>query len=208
MRKSIVSVLLTGLTALFVFGLSFCSSEAASPVEELAAKNEKKELSVEELLKRGSYLVNAGGCDDCHSPKTFGPEGPVPDMSKRFSGSPADAKLPPIDPKATQPGGWLLFSSDLTVAVGPWGISFAANLTPDSATGIGAWTEEMFIQALRKGKHMGQDGGRPILPPMPWPGIGKHTDEDLKAMFAYFKSQTAISNRVPSAMPPTEVEKK
>ena len=208
MRKSIVSVLLTGLTVLFVFGLSFCSSEAASPVGETASTSEKKELSGEELLKRGDYLINSGGCDDCHSPKTFGPEGPVPDMSKRFSGAPADARLPPIDPKATQPGGWLLFSPDLTVGVGPWGISFAANLTPDSATGIGAWTEEMFIQAMRKGKHMGQNGGRPILPPMPWPSIGKHTDEDLKAMFIYFKSQTAISNRVPSAVPPTEVGKK
>ena len=208
MRKSIVSVILSGLTVLFVFGLSFCNSEAASPVGEIAATNEQKELTGDELLKRGDYLVNAGGCDDCHSPKTFGPEGPVPDMSKRFSGAPADARLPPIDPKATQPGGWLLFSPDLTASVGPWGISFATNLTPDSATGIGAWTEEMFIQAMRKGKHMGQDGGRPILPPMPWPSIGKHTDEDLKAMFMYFKSQTAISNKVPAPVPPTEVGKK
>jgi hypothetical protein len=101
-----------------------------------------------------------------------------------------------------------LFSPDLTASVGPWGISFAANLTPDSATGIGAWTDEMFIQALRKGKHMGQDGGRPILPPMPWQHIGKHTDEDLKAIFMYFKSQTAISNKVPAAIPPTEIGKK
>lgn len=191
-----------------VLGLSFCSSEAANPVEESKVASEKKELTGEELLKRGDYLVNSGGCDDCHSPKTFGPEGPVPDMSRRFSGSPADAKLPPFDPKATQPGNWYLFSPDLTVAVGPWGASFAANLTPDSATGIGAWTEDMFINALRKGKHLGQDGGRPILPPMPWPSLGKHTDEDLKAVFAYFKTQTAISNRVHAPIPPNEVGKK
>jgi hypothetical protein len=208
MKKSIVSVLMTGVVSFMILGLSFCNSEAASPAEETTATNEKKELSSDELLKRGDYLINTGGCDDCHSPKTFGPEGPVPDMTKRFSGTPADVKLPPVDPKATQPGGWMLFSPDLTVAVGPWGISYSANLTPDSATGIGAWTEDMFIQALRKGKHMGQDGGRPIMPPMPWPSIGKHTDEDLKAMFAYLKSQTAISNRVPAPVPPTEVGKK
>jgi hypothetical protein len=208
MRKSIATVILTALASSIMLGMSFCSSEAANPIEEPKATAEKKELTGEELLKRGDYLINSGGCDDCHSPKTFGPEGPVPDMTKRFSGSPADAKLPPIDPKATQPGGWYLFSPDLTVAVGPWGASFSANLTPDSATGIGAWTEDMFINAVRKGKHMGQDGGRQILPPMPWPSVGKHTDEDLKAMFAYFKSQTAISNRVHAPIPPNEVGKK
>jgi len=208
MKKTIATVALTALAFCVLLGLSFCSSEAASPVAEQKASNENKELAGEDLLKRGDYLVNSGGCDDCHSPKTFGPEGPVPDMTKRFSGSPAEAKLPPIDPKAAQPGGWLLFSADLTVAVGPWGVSYSANLTPDSATGIGAWTEEMFVNAMRKGKHMGQDGGRPIMPPMPWPSVGKHTDEDLKAMFAYFKSQTAISNRVPSPVPPNELGKK
>lgn len=207
MNKSIAPVLLTVMSCCLILGLTFCNNDATTGTEETATTTEKKELSGEELLKRGDYLVNAGGCDDCHSPKNFGPHGPEPDMAKRFSGHRAGSKIPPVDAKATQPGGWILLSPEFTAFVGPWGISYAANLTPDSATGMGSWTADMFIQALRKGKHMGQDQGRPILPPMPWQVIQKYTDEDLKAMFTYFKSQTAVSNLVPAPTPPNEVGK-
>ena len=50
---------------------------------------------------------------------------------------------------------------------GPFGTVYSSNITPDQETGIGAWSEANFIQALRTGKHLG--GGRDILPPMPWP---------------------------------------
>ena len=83
---------------------------------------------------------------------------------------------------------------DLTAWVGPWGTSFARNLTPDKETGLGSWTEEMFIKALRTGKDMGE--GRPILPPMPWEDFGKSTDSDLKAVFAYLKSLKPVKNAV------------
>jgi hypothetical protein len=53
-------------------------------------------------------------------------------------------------------------NDNLTAWVGPWGISFAANLTPDVATGLGRWTVEKFIQTMRTGKHLGV--GRPLLP--------------------------------------------
>ena len=59
----------------------------------------------------------------------------------------------------------------MTSFSGPWGVSFATNLTPDKETGLGAWTEEQFIRAMRSGKHKGEPEGRAILPPMPW----KHT---------------------------------
>jgi hypothetical protein len=45
---------------------------------------------------------------------------------------------------------------------GPWGISYSAKLTPDVNTGMGSWTEQMFVKAMKTGKHM---GGR--MPPMP-----------------------------------------
>ena len=54
----------------------------------------------------------------------------------------------------------------LTAWSGAWGVSFAANLTPDQNTGLGIWTEDMFLEAIKSGKHMGK--GRQILPPMPW----------------------------------------
>jgi hypothetical protein len=51
------------------------------------------------------------------------------------------------------------------------------------------------MTAMREGKHMGTS--RPILPPMPWQWIGQHTDEDLKAIFAYLKTVKPIRNQVP-----------
>ena len=69
---------------------------------------------------------------------------------------------------------------------GPWGVSFTANLTPDKETGLGNWTEEMFITTMRTGRHQGK--GRPILPPMPYQFIATLNDEDLKAVFAYLQS--------------------
>ena len=166
-------------------------------------QNEKKEMTKEEMQKRGEYLVTLGGCNHCHSPKVFTEMGPVPDTTKLLSGHPAGSKLASIDTSMVQPGKWILTSSDLTAWVGPWGISYAANLTPDEPTGIGTWTDEVFIKALRTGKHMGI--GRPILPPMPWPDIAKATDEDLKAIFSYLKSLPPIRNQVPDPVPPNQL---
>lgn len=111
-----------------------------------------------------------------------------------MSGSPADEHLAKFDPTILQPGNYVLFTHDQTATIGPWGASFAANLTPDIETGIGGWQPEMFINALRTGKHLG--AGRPILPPMPWQTIGTLSDEDLRAIFAYLKSLPPIKNKV------------
>lgn len=157
------------------------------------------------LIKKGEYLVTITGCNDCHFPKVFTPEGPVPDTKKLLSGHPANAKLPPVDKNLIGPGKWVLLSEDLTVAVGPWGMSFSANLTPDDQSGIGLWTEDVFIKALRNGKHMG--AGRPILPPMPWFNLVNANDEDLKAIFAYLKSLPPVKNQVSSPIPPDELGK-
>lgn len=157
-----------------------------------------------DLVKRGDYLVNAIGCHDCHTPKKFTENGPVPDMDRALMGYPADAALPEFDPAMVAPGKWALFNGDLTAAVGPWGISFAANLTPDP-TGIGFWKEENFIKAIREGKLKGIDGSRPLLPPMPWPAYRNLSDEDLKAMFAYLKTLKPIENVVPAPIPPDQL---
>ena len=94
---------------------------------------------------------------------------------------------------------------DITTFVGPWGISYAANLTPDSASGIGAWSEATFINTIRSGKHLGN--GRDILPPMPWPFVSKLTDEDLKSVYAYLMSLPPVSNKVPAPVSPPDVMK-
>jgi hypothetical protein len=155
----------------------------------------------EDSIARGSYLVTLGGCNDCHTPKLLTSAGPVPDSSRMLSGHPADSKLPPIPRGVLGPGRWgALVSAGLTAWVGPWGVSFTANLTPDP-TGLGSWTAEQFIQTMRTGKHLGI--GRPILPPMPWYDIGKLTDEDLRAVFAYLRTLRPVQNAVPAPVPPT-----
>jgi len=81
----------------------------------------------------------------------------------------------------------------------PLGISYSSNLTPDAEPGIGVWHEELFIRTLRTGKFM--EAGRDILPPMPWQDIGKMTDSDLKAIFAYLKSIKPVKNQIPASVP-------
>jgi hypothetical protein len=129
--------------------------------------------------------------------------GPQPDEARLLSGHPANDNVPNIPAGVIGPNGWgALASSDFTAWAGPWGISYTFNLTPDNTTGIGAWTPDIFIKAMRTGKHMG--AGRPILPPMPWNEIGKATDEDLRAVFSYLKSLKPITNQVPQPVPVSE----
>jgi len=146
-------------------------------------------------VKRGEYLVSIVGCDDCHSPKRMGEHGPeiIPEL--RLSGYPSTRPIQKADSNVIKQG-WVLMGPDLTSAVGPWGVSFAANLTSD-VTGIGNWKEESFIKSIREGKLKGLDGSRPLLPPMPWFVYKNMTDDDLKAIFAYLKTVKPVDNVVP-----------
>lgn len=151
------------------------------------------------LVKRGAQLVAFGGCADCHTPFKLGPNGPEKDLARGLSGHPAELVLPPPPPLQ---GAWNWSGAASSTAFsGPWGTTYASNLTPDRETGIGAWREKDFILAMRKGQHLG--AGRPILPPMPWQSVGSLSDRDLRAVFAYLKAQPGVNNRVPDYAPPT-----
>jgi mono/diheme cytochrome c family protein len=202
MRKTLL-VLSSLLTCGFAIYLVGCSD---SKNEKEEATPEATTMSKEDMIKRGDYIVTTGVCNDCHSPKVFTPQGePLPDSTKLLSGHQAGSQLPPLETKSLKPGNWISMSPDLTTFIGPWGVSYAANLTPDSATGIGAWNETTFINTLRSGKHLGN--GRNILPPMPWQFISKLTDDDLKSVFAYLQSLPAVNNRVPAPLSPPEAAK-
>jgi len=153
-------------------------------------------------VERGRYLVRTIGCGDCHTPKLMTPEGPVEDETRLLSGHPQDeviAQGPGPTPGPDSP--WVFTGSGgLTAWRGPWGTSFTANLTPDVNTGLGIWTEDMFVRALRTGKHMGQS--RPILPPMPWMFYKNLSDEDLESIYAYLRTIPPVHNRVPEPLPP------
>lgn len=192
MRKLVNHV--TGL--LIASGVLVIMTACGQPQAEQSAP-------VEDMTTRGKYLVSISGCNDCHTPWKMGESGmPEPDMSRFLSGHPEDAPYPTWAPAEMQRNVLALASPTFTGWAGPWGVSFSSNLTPDNETGLGEWTEEAFIQALRTGKHQGQPNGRDILPPMPWQNLVNLKDEDMKAIWAFMRSIPAVKNQVPLPVPP------
>ena len=187
------------LTLLLLVSCSTVTNENPPDSEEEVAV-----LSAEEMRDRGEYLVTLAGCDHCHSPKEMTPQGPAPIMDLWMSGYPADRPLPQIDPSEVSPGKWVLMTGDLTAGVGPWGVSFASNLTP-AESGIGSWTFEQFQTSLVEGRYKGHKEGRMLLPPMPWQSIGKMAEEDMRAIYEYLMSLPAVDNVVPNHIPPDQL---
>lgn len=194
MRKTILSLtLIAGIFSLTVISCERKSS-STSPVQA---------ISKDSMIKRGEYLVSVMGCDDCHTPKKMGVHGLELEMDLRFSGYPSSRPLPPVDSNVIKKG-WYTFNSDFTAAVGPWGVSYAANLTSDE-TGIGSWTEEQFRKAITEGKWKGMDNNRQLLPPMPWQNFRNLKDEDVKSIFAFLKSTKPVKNVEPPIRPLSEL---
>ncbi len=187
MRKLIVIPF--AIAVMVTIAVIACTDTGAKEGTGLASKDSATRVN------RGEYLVNSIGCDDCHSPKRMGPGEPEIIEGLRLSGYPRNNKLAPIDTSVIK-NGWMMFATDLTAAVGPWGVSFAANLT-NHETGIANWTEERFIYAIRNGKLKGMESSRHILPPMPWFVYKNMTDEDLKSIFAFLKTTKPVDNAVP-----------
>lgn len=121
-----------------------------------------------DVVKYGEYLATMGDCGTCHSPLT--PQGP--DMSRMYA------------------GGYTFDLGSNKVA--------SANITPDSATGIGNWTEERFLNKFttyRDEKEINRDpGNQNTIMPL---SLQAHmTDSDLKAIYAYLRTVRPISNQV------------
>ena len=154
----------------------------------------------------GSHIVTISGCHDCHTPKKMGPGGLELDSSLLLSGHPSQTPPPDVNRGEIESKG-LMVTNTLTAWAGPWGISYAANLTSDPS-GIGGWDESNFITALREGKSKGVKSDRTLLPPMPWQMFRNMTDNELKAIFAYLKSTKPIKNIVPNPQPPVLASRK
>jgi len=136
-----------------------------------AAPAKKPAVSKAKQLERGMRVTLTSACNDCHTPGSFYG---APDYDRRLSGSEL---------------GWQ----------GPWGVSYPRNLTPDMETGIGKWSEQDIVTAVRTGK---RPDGTVLLPPMPWPMYNSLTDEDVWALAAYLKSIPAVSHKVPDKVAP------
>ena len=196
MRKQYVKFAILVLCFSTLTLVSF--SNKPTPVKKLI----KKPPYTKAQIEKGNYLVKIMGCADCHAPKTMTAQGPAPDPLLGLSGHPANIPMGKVTKDVLND--WVLFHPMNTIAVGPWGATFAANLTPDD-TGIGNWSEEQFIIALTEGKSKGIRTARPLLPPMPWTNYATMKKEDLVAIFAYMKSCKPIKNLVPQPIRPDQL---
>lgn len=188
----------TGTTVAALAVVSLSAPALAGDEQPSSSRSQKQARAIQ----RGAYLVNTAGCHDCHSPKRMTPEGPVPDLSRSLSGATGARALPA--PPRLGAGPWAITATgDLTAWSGPWGVSYARNLTPDKVTGLGEWTERNFLDTIKTGRRLGV--GRPLLPPMPVAVLQQFTEEDQKAVFAYLQSIPAVRNEVPEPQAPAQV---
>lgn len=158
------------LGTLFVLA-ALCASALAFAAAPSAPKGKPAAGDKAAKIKKGEYLTTIMGCNDCHTPGTFYG---APDFDRKLSGSDL---------------GWK----------GPWGVSFARNLTPDAETGIGYYSEDEIVHSFRTGI---KPNGSPMLPPMPWPNFAAASDEDLHAIAAYLLSLKPVKHAVPESVPP------
>jgi hypothetical protein len=202
--KRTILIYVYGLAVAFVLTTSMLSLNSCNDVAPLAGINTVPELKTKkDSIARGEYLVSNLGCNDCHSTKSMTLKGPEVNMAKLLGGYPAERPVPKNIPVTKD---WVLFTPDLTAAVGPWGMSFAANISSD-ATGIGNWSEKQFFTAMRKGKSKGLEGARDLLPPMPWRNFLSLADGDMRAMFVYLKNTRPVRNVVPQPISPENINK-
>ncbi|WP_206682605.1 c-type cytochrome [Paragemmobacter straminiformis] len=125
-------------------------------------------------IERGRYLVQIAGCGDCHTPGHFLGQ---PDMDRFLGGSDVGFEVPGV------------------------GVVYGPNLTPDTATGLGGWSADEIVAAIRT---RARPDGRGLVPVMPWPNLGTLTDGDAYAIAAYLQSLDPVSNKVPGPIPEGE----
>lgn len=114
----------------------------------------------------GRYLANhVSLCADCHTPR--GGIRSTPDRDRLFAGDASPPGAFPANP---------------------------SNLTPDSATGIGRWSEAEFVRTLRTGV---DPQGDTLHPFMPWREYRRMTDDDLHAIYRYLRTVRPIRSEVP-----------
>ena len=151
--------------------LSFLNSGAVAVAQEDPVLEPATYLIDEPLLERGIYLMESIlACENCHTPKDPDTRQPVEGMA--FA------------------GGYLIGDESHT--------AYAPNITMDVETGIGSWSDEEIITAIRDGL---RPDGTIVGPPMPSPGFyATMSDNDAKAIVAYLRAVEPVNNEVPKSV--------
>ncbi len=77
----------------------------------------------------------------------------------------------------------------------PFGLLYSTNITPDPQTGIGTWSEAAFARAMHEG--VARDGSH-LFPGFPYDHFTKLSDDDVKALYAYFMTRPAVRASAPA----------
>ena len=184
------------ITAILAVAAVAAIATASRPVQPA----QPAKMTREQMIERGKYMVTIGGCHDCHTPWIMQKDGnPGPDMTRALSGHPMQFPITEQADLGSDRWGYAGAATN-TAFSGAWGVSFAANLSPDKLTGTGIWTFDTFKNTIRNGRHWGV--ARPLLPPMPWFNYRHMTDQDLEAVFTYIHTLKPIYNEVQQPLPP------
>lgn len=154
--------------------------DATTVIDAPAARAGTYAPQTRKSVERGEYLVELLGCGSCH---TDGALVGDPDLQRALAGSrtgiaftnPLGEKLP--------------------------GVIYPSNITADSETGIGSWTDAQIADAIRAG--IGRHGSRRITT-MPWRGYTVLSDDDTMAIVRYLRSIEPVRHRVPDEVEPGE----
>ncbi|HSK41605.1 MAG TPA: c-type cytochrome [Arenibaculum sp.] len=130
--------------------------------------------SAREQVKRGEYLAAIMDCGGCHTDGTLLGK---PDPRRHLGGSQVGFQIPGL------------------------GIFYPPNLTPDVDTGLGTWSEDDIVTAVRTGV---RPDGRVLAPVMPYHSYGKLTDADARALASYLKDIEPVRHEVPAITGPSE----
>jgi len=131
-------------------------------------------LAADPELERGEYLARIMDCGGCHTPGALKGQ---PDQARYLAGADVGFELPGL------------------------GIFYPPNLTGDVETGLGAWTEDEVVAAVRTGV---RPDGRMLVPVMPYHSYGALTDDDARALAAFLKSLAPVAHKAPDPAGPGE----
>jgi len=165
MRKALSIAAILLITIAAVY-FSSCNNEST-------VKSDDNKDSLKQVIARGEYLVNhVAGCIDCHSKRDF----------TKYSG--------PVVP-GSKGGGGMLFDPKFGLP----GMIYGKNITPDSATGIGTWTDDEILRAMTQGINK---KGDTLFPIMPYPNFNRMAKTDLLSIIAFIRTLKPINNVVPA----------
>ncbi len=127
--------------------------------------------AAESQVERGRYLANIMDCGGCHNTGAFTP---APNLETPLAGSAIGFQIPGM------------------------GTFYPPNLTPDTETGLGTWSDDEIIVAFTTGV---RPDGRQLAPAMPWMSYGHINAEDAAALVAYLRSLPPVKHKVPGPFP-------